>query len=224
MTKPNSTFIGIVIDRSGSMSGLRTDVIGGFNQFLADQKKIPGYARVTMTQFDHEYKVLYSNVSITEVQPLTPETYEPRGSTALLDAVGRTVNSIGAHLASLKESDRPNQVIMLIMTDGEENSSVEFNLDQIKSMIEHQRSKYQWEFVFIGANQDSFASASALGMNANNSYTYAANSVGVQNLFAATSKGMTSYRGGGLSQVDDFWAANPVIAANPGESTIVLTP
>ena len=157
------TDITLVVDRSGSMEAIRADAEGGVNAFLADQAKQPGQALVTLVQFDMEYEFIHRGVPVAEVP-----RYElvPRGSTALLDAVGRAINETGARLAKLPEADRPGLVVFVVMTDGQENSSREFAKSQLKQMIEHQQSVYQWQFTFLGANQDAFAEAGSLGMAA----------------------------------------------------------
>lgn len=165
-----------VLDRSGSMWSTRDDAIGGFNEFL--KQKSTEDIRLTLVQFDHQYEVHQEGRPIAEVPPLTAETYQPRGQTALLDAIGRTIDDTGARLASLPADKRPEKVILGILTDGMENASYKFTKQQIKEKIEHQQNKYQWEFVFMAQNYEQFADAHAggaqnfsanLGMNTLNS-------------------------------------------------------
>ena len=161
--KSNITDITLVVDRSGSMQQRREDAEGGVNAFIQNQAKEPERTLLTLVQFDTEYEILHRGVPIDEV----PEyRLEPRGATALLDAVGRAINETGIRLDKLEEADRPGLVIFVITTDGLENSSSEFTTAQIKEMIEHQQSKYGWHFTFLGANQDAFAEAGAMGMQA----------------------------------------------------------
>lgn len=164
MPKLQHTEIVCVIDRSGSMSSIKDDAIGGFNAFLAAQRALPGTASLSMILFDHEYLSLFQNRDLADVEPLSDQTFVPRGQTALLDAVGRTIDEVGIRLAATPEPERPAKVLVCILTDGEENSSRRFTRPRIKSMIEHQRGKYSWEFAFLAADQDAFAEAESLGV------------------------------------------------------------
>ncbi len=168
------TDITLVVDRSGSMSQVQEDAEGGVNSFIAQQAKEPGEALLTLVQFDTDYEFVHRGVPIGDV----PQ-YElvPRGMTALLDAVGRAINETGERLAKMKEEDRPGLVIFVVMTDGLENSSREFNKAQIKKMIERQQKEYGWQFTFLGANQDALAEASALGMDHGGAANFAVHKV-----------------------------------------------
>ena len=157
--RENLTEMVFVLDRSGSMSGLAADTIGGFNELIEKQKKIEGCAYVTTVLFDHEYEVLLDHVALEEVAPLTDKEYFARGSTALLDAVGRTIDAVGARLAATAEEERPEHVVFVITTDGMENSSREYTAQRVRGMIEHQQQKYSWQFVFLGANMDAVSEA-----------------------------------------------------------------
>ena len=173
--KANIPDITLVVDRSGSMQQMREDAEGGVNAFIQQQAEEQGAAVLTLVQFDTEYEILHRGIPIDEV----PEyRLEPRGMTALLDAVGRAINETGIRLKKLKEADRPGLVIFVITTDGLENSSTEFTRTQIKEMIEHQQSKYGWHFTFLGANQDAFAEAGAMGMRASAVANYSMGKVG----------------------------------------------
>jgi Mg-chelatase subunit ChlD len=159
--KPELTDITLIVDRSGSMQAVREDAEGGVNAFIAQQAKEPGEALLTLVQFDTQYEFLHKGTPISQV----PEYHlVPRGMTALLDAVGRAINETGERLAKMDEAQRPGLVVFVVMTDGQENSSREFTKDQIKQMIEHQQEKYRWHFTFLGANQDAFAEAGAMGI------------------------------------------------------------
>ena len=155
------TDITLVIDRSGSMQSIKKDAEGGVNAFVEQQAKEPGEASLTLVQFDTEYEFLHRGVPIGKVPK-----YElvPRGMTALLDAVGRAINETGERLAKIDERDRPGLVVFVIMTDGLENSSVEFSNEQVKQMIEEQQTKYNWHFTFLGADQNAFDEAGKLGI------------------------------------------------------------
>ena len=168
------TDITLVVDRSGSMDAIREDAEGGVNAFIQEQAKEPGEALLTLVQFDTEYEFLTKGSSISQVSKYK---LHPRGMTALLDAVGRAINETGERLAKMSERDRPSLVIFVVMTDGLENSSKEFTKDQIKEMIERQQSEYNWHFTFLGANQDAFAEAEDMGIQAAGAANYAMNKV-----------------------------------------------
>lgn len=155
------TDITMVIDRSGSMESIRSDAEGGINTFIESQKSESGEALLTLVQFDGEYEFVHKGVSIGSVPRFE---LVPRGSTALLDAVGRAINETGARLAAMDESQRPGLVVFVIVTDGAENSSREFTRDQICKMVEHQQSAYKWQFTFLAANQDAFAAGGSMGI------------------------------------------------------------
>jgi len=155
------TDITLVVDRSGSMESVRSDAEGGINTFIAEQAMAPGDALLTLVEFDNEYEFLHRGVPIGEVPRYS---LVPRGMTALLDAVGRAINETGARLAAMAEADRPGLVIFVVMTDGHENASAEFSRGQLKEMIERQQRDYGWQFTFLGADQDAFAEAGALGI------------------------------------------------------------
>jgi hypothetical protein len=188
MPNPNFTDITIVLDRSGSMEVIADDTVGGFNQFLEDQKKIPGKALLTLVQFDHEYEFVHRALPIGSVPRLTRKTYVPRGSTALLDAIGRAINETGQRLSAQPEPERPGIVVLVILTDGLENASREFRRDAIFEMITRQRETYSWQFVFLGANQDAIQAGAQMGIPAAQAMTYAATADGAPAAWRATSK------------------------------------
>lgn len=177
------TEILVITDRSGSMSAIRNDVIGGYNTFLEEQKAVPGEAKVTFTQFDDVYEVVYQGRPIAEAPQLTAQTFVPRGMTALHDAIGRTLNDQGARIAAEKWADL---VIVCVLTDGGENSSKEYTLDRVKAMTAH-AEKAGWKFVYVAANQDAFASAQHLGMSGAITQNFTANAAGTQAAYASTS-------------------------------------
>lgn len=193
-----ATDITIILDRSGSMSTTKKDAIGGFNSFIETQKKVEGECTLTLVQFDNEYSIMYTAKPINEVEPLNDATYIPRGGTALIDAMGRTISEIEARMKKLKKEFRPN-VIVVIITDGEENSSMEFNITNVNATITKLRKK-GYEFVFIGANQDAIKAGQAFGIAGASSLTYAANSLGTTAVFDSMSANIASYRSG--SKVD----------------------
>lgn len=172
--KPDLTDITLVVDRSGSMQDIRSDAEGGVNAFIETQAKEPGDALLTLVQFDTEYEFLHIGVPINEVPKYS---LVPRGATALLDAVGRAINETGERIGKLAEADRPGLVVFVVTTDGLENSSQEFSKSRIKQMIEHQQEKYGWQFTFLGADQDAFAEANAMGIDAAGAANFAKNKV-----------------------------------------------
>jgi uncharacterized protein YegL len=161
--KENSTRIVIILDRSGSMVVCREGTVTGFNKFIADQKKQAGDVQIKLVQFNLEYKVVFDK-RLEDVSELTQETFFPEGLTALHDALGKTITELGTELARAKEGDRPARVLVVTITDGEENSSKEYTRKSVFDLIEHQKTKYNWEFVFIGANQDAIASGEDIGL------------------------------------------------------------
>lgn len=182
--RENLTEMVFVLDRSGSMSGLAADTIGGFNELIEKQKKIEGDAYVTTVLFDHEYEVLHDHVALEEVAPLTDKEYFARGSTALLDAVGRTIDAVGARLAAAPEEERPAHVVFVITTDGMENSSREYTAQRVRGMIEHQQQKYSWQFVFLGANMDAVSEARKLGISAKYAADFTPSHSGVRKMYS----------------------------------------
>ncbi len=198
----NLTSINVVMDMSGSMQSLRADTIGSFNTLLRDQKSLPGKALLTLALFNDTYTLPYDAMPLELVGDLTEVTYAPTGGTALLDALGRTINATGAKLAAMPEAERPSKVIFVVITDGHENTSREFKKTQIAQMITHQREAYNWEFVFIGANMDSMAEATSLGISAKNALNYQADSAGTHRAYNAMTKGLRSYRTGDASRVE----------------------
>ena len=190
----NKTDITIILDRSGSMESVKTDTVGGFNSFLGEQQKVKGEASISLIQFDDKYEVVYSDKDINSANRLTEETFQPRGMTALNDAIGRTINSVGQRFVATDENERPDKVVFVILTDGFENASKEFSALKINEMISHQRYTYKWEFIFIGANQDAALSAKAIGISANAALTYAANAEGTEEAFGSIARNVAKYR------------------------------
>lgn len=176
MTKPGSTLLVTVLDRSGSMNHIKDEVIGGFDSFVEAQKKEPGECKMTLWQFDNEYDEVWSLRDVATL-PSIGTFYAPRGMTALNDAVGRTIVSVGIELAKRPEHERPQNVIFIIVTDGQENSSKEYKgapgKAKIKEMIQHQTEKYGWKFTYIGANVDAFAEAQGYGIPTTAAMNYA---------------------------------------------------
>jgi hypothetical protein len=190
----NLTEIAYILDRSGSMQAMVEPAIAGFNQFLREQIEAPGNARLTLVLFDNEYLVPCDGLPIEEVVELDTTTYVPRGSTALLDAIGRTINELGARLAAIPESARPGQVIIAIFTDGYENASRQFDLHKINDLITHQRENYNWQFLFLAANQDAIATAAQMGIDRRFSSAVQHSAKGIHSSSASFSRKMKAMR------------------------------
>jgi hypothetical protein len=184
--KDNFTRIAIVLDRSGSMESCKESTVAGFNEFIRTQREIPGEATVKLVQFDDQYETVFDK-PLKECPELTQNTFVPRGSTALLDAQGRTIVELGQELAALPEQERPSKVIVVTLTDGLENASKQYNLDKIGEMIREQRDKYNWDFVFLGANQDAVATAAAMSIPLPSAMSYSTSKAGVAATMAAVS-------------------------------------
>jgi hypothetical protein len=160
------TEIVVVLDKSGSMGSVREDTIGGFNTFLQDQKELPGEAVLTLTMFDAEYSFVERGALLENVKPLSNETYAPGGMTALLDAVGKTINDVVTRHASLDEDEKPGKVILVVITDGHENSSREITKKaELVKMVKKQEEDYGWEIVFLGADIDAWGEGSSMGFS-----------------------------------------------------------
>lgn len=175
MTDPHLTHLYFLLDRSGSMQSIETDTEGGFDAFIAEQRATPGECRVTLAQFDDEYEEVYRDLPVAEVPPLQ---LHPRGTTALLDSIGRLIGDAGVRLAGLPEHERPGTVIVGIMTDGQENASREMSHSQIKTLIERQTNDYNWRFLYMGADQDAIEVGASIGVSADHSMTYTRGRVG----------------------------------------------
>ena len=182
----NLTEIVFILDRSGSMSGLESDTIGGFNSMIKKQKEeTDGNALVSTVLFDHESIVLHDRIPLTEVKPLTEHDYQVRGSTALLDAVGDAVKHIRNVHKYAREEDRPQKTLFVITTDGMENASERYSYKYIKRLIEKQKEQNSWEFIFLGANIDAIEVAGNLGIDARRAVNYHADHRGTAQAFGA---------------------------------------
>lgn len=172
-----------ILDRSGSMESIRDDAIGGFNAFLNGQKKLPGNARMTLVLFDDEYDIILDGVPLREVTKLTSATFVPRGMTALLDAVGRTLDSVCIRIAQTPKDTQPVKIICCILTDGMENSSKEYTRQQVFDKIT-KLAECGWEFVFLAANQDAIQAGESIGIRGDNSIAFDATPTGIQNAYS----------------------------------------
>lgn len=184
----------LIIDKSGSMQAIKEDAIGGFNAFVTEQRAIDRQANVTFALFDHQYRLINNGTDIKEIEKLTDQTYQPSGMTALLDAIGRTVDSVGERLDALPESEKAENVIVFILTDGMENASSVYSREKIKEMIEHQESTYSWEFIYGGANHDAFAEAGSLGIKNENTFAYESTGQGTRTAYRYSSEMIANFR------------------------------
>jgi hypothetical protein len=192
--RPGCALIAAPLDRSGSMQSIRTDTEGGFNAFIETQRKEPGDVHVTLAQFDDRYDLVYAGKPIADVPPLV---LEPRGMTALLDGIGKLVTDVGAELAARPEDERPEKVIVMVLTDGHENASREWRIDGIRSLIKQQEDTYSWEFLFFGADMDAVSVGRSMGFAADRSLSYGASAQGVGGAYAAAASYTSRARSGG---------------------------
>ena len=183
----------VILDRSGSMSTIWSDMIGGLNSFVNEQKKVPGEAKFTLVVFDTEYKMIYGGIDLHRVSYIDGNQFPPRSATALLDAVGHTIDEVGARLANLPEEERPRKVIVTIITDGVENASNKYTRQTIADKIKHQAEVYKWEFQYLGANQDAITVGGKLNI-ANNFTWDSTTSAGVKRMSAVYRTSVTHSR------------------------------
>jgi len=184
-----------ILDKSGSMAGLESDTIGGYNSVLEKQKAVEGECNITTVLFDNRYELLHDRIDLCAISPLTTREYQVGGTTALLDAIGKTINKIGGVQKHTAEDYRAEKVMFVIITDGLENASCEFSLDQVKRMIEHQKEQYDWEFIFLGANIDAVEVASHFGIGANRAQTYLADHEGTRVTYNTVAEAAVALRG-----------------------------
>lgn len=201
----NLTEIVFILDRSGSMSGLESDTIGGFNAMIEKQKKAPGEALVSTILFDNVSEVIHDRVNIRDIKPMTDREYCVRGCTALLDAIGGAIHHIGNVHKYAREEDVPAHTLFVITTDGMENASRRYDSARVKQMIEHEKSKYGWEFLFLGANIDAVETAKHFGISEDRAVNYHSDSVGTRLNYEVVSCAITSMRSGAPMSVD--WKA-----------------
>ncbi|WP_261852151.1 vWA domain-containing protein [Clostridium folliculivorans] len=179
----NLTEIIFLLDRSGSMSGLEMDTISGFNTFIEKQRHLEGETIVTTVLFDNKYEILWNGIEASKVR-LTGKDYFVRGTTALLDAVGKTILDVGYRLSNASDEERPSKVIFVITTDGMENASKEFTYEKVKELITHQSEKYNWKFIFLGANIDAAKEANNIGIIEDNAFNFEASKTGVESMYS----------------------------------------
>jgi uncharacterized protein YegL len=195
--KKGLTELVLILDKSGSMSGLEADTIGGYNSMLAKQKAVDGECYITTVLFDNNYELLHDRIDIKAVSPITDKEYQVGGSTALLDAIGRTIHKIGNAQKHTAQDYRAEKVMFVIITDGEENSSREYSAEKIKALIERQKEKYGWEFIFLGANIDAVQTAGRFGIAPDRAIDYLADSEGTELNFKVMASAVATFRESG---------------------------
>ena len=189
----NLTEIIFLLDRSGSMAGLESDTIGGFNAFIEKQSQLEGETMVTAVLFDDKYEILWNGISANKTR-LTKKEYYVRGCTALLDALGKTILEVGCRLSRTNESERCGKIIFVITTDGLENASREFTYEKVRELIKHQQEKYNWDFIFLGANIDAAKEAGSMGIDINNAYSFEASKTGVESMYNVVCEAVSEKR------------------------------
>jgi len=203
----NITEIVYILDRSGSMTGLEKDTIGGFNSMMKKQKESGEEAYVSTVLFDDRTEVLHDRVDIRKIEDITEKDYYTRGCTALLDAVGSAISHISNVHKYARPEDRPDKTVFVITTDGMENSSRYYTYDKVKRMVSRQQEKYGWEFIFIGANIDSYAEAGRFGIRAERTVNYVHDDIGTANVYAGVGmmlcKSMKAAAGSLSEAIDD---------------------
>lgn len=192
--KKGLTEVVFILDRSGSMGGLESDTIGGFNSMMAKQKKEEGEAIVSTVLFDDQCEVLYDRISLDQVPVMTDEDYYVRGCTGLLDAVGGAIHHIGNIHKYAREEDRPEKTLFIITTDGMENASRHYSYERIQHMVKRQQERFGWEFIFIGANIDSIAEAGKFGIRKERAVNYVHDEVGTVNVYESVNKVVCAVR------------------------------
>ena len=201
--KKGLTELVFILDRSGSMAGLESDTIGGFNSMLKKQQDIEGDCQITTVLFDHNYELLHDRIDIKAVNPMTDKEYWVRGSTALLDAIGTTINKISNAQKNTAEEYRAEKVMFVIITDGAENASQEYSSVKVKTMIETQKDS-DWEFIFLGANIDAVETAGTYGIDANRAVDCLADSQGTELNFRVMADTVATFRNEGIIDEDSF--------------------
>ncbi len=195
----NLTEIVFLLDRSGSMGGLESDTIRGFNAFIEEQCKLEEETIVTAVLFDDKYEILWNGIKAGEAK-LTDKEYFVRGYTALLDAVGKTILEVSVRISKTKKEERPDKVIFVITTDGLENASREFTYNVVKSLIKYHQEMYGWDFIFLGANIDTAKEADRLGINTNNVFDFEASKTGIKEMYCMVNDTVLKKRTGKINK------------------------
>jgi len=206
--KTTLTELIFILDRSGSMGGLESDTIGGFNSMLKKQQAEPGECRLTTVLFDDNVEILHDRIDIKAVSPITTREYFVRGCTALLDAIGKTVKKIGNVQKNTAKEFRAEKVVFIITTDGMENASREYTYDKLKALVEKQKRKHNWEFIFLGANIDAIDVASRFGVAKNRVQNYHNDSAGIAMNYSVLSETVSLHRAApACASIPDNWGA-----------------
>jgi len=192
--KKEMTEIVFILDKSGSMAGLEKDTIGGYNSMLKKQQSGEGEAIITTVLFNHQSELLHDRINVKGISPITDEDYEVGGSTALLDAIGFSIQKIANVQKKTKEDERASKVLFVITTDGMENASREFTYEKIKQLIQQQKEKYGWEFMFLGANIDAISTAAHFGIDADFAVDYHADNEGTQLNYEVLNEAVMNFR------------------------------
>lgn len=192
--KKGLTELVFILDKSGSMGGLERDTIGGFNAMLAKQQEVEGECHITTVLFDNNYELLHDRINLEAVSAMTEKEYRIGGSTALLDAIGRTIHKIGNVQKQTAPNYRAEKVMFVIITDGEENASREYSTEKVKALIENQKKKYGWEFIFLGANIDAIETAGRYGISPDRAVDYLADSEGTKLNYSVMAQAVATYR------------------------------
>ena len=200
--KNNITELVFILDRSGSMAGLESDTIGGFNAMIEKQKKQEGECYVSTVLFDNVSEVLHDRVKLSEIKPMTDRDYTVRGCTALIDAIGGAIHHIGTIHKYARPEDVPEHTMFIITTDGKENASRRYSSEEVKAMIERQKEKYGWEFLFIGANIDAVETAAKYGIGADRAVNYNADSEGTSVVYSSVARAVCNVRANACLEAD----------------------
>jgi uncharacterized protein YegL len=202
--KKGLTELVFILDKSGSMGGLENDTIGGYNSMLKQQKAVEGECHITTVLFDNNYELFHDRIDIKAVSPITEKEYQVGGSTALLDAIGRTIHKIGNAQKYTTDDYRAEKVMFVIITDGEENSSREYSAEKVKAQIERQKTKYGWEFIFLGANINAVQTAGRFGISADRAIDYVPDSAGTNLNFKVMAEAVATFRESGVVEEEAF--------------------
>ena len=229
--KDNAMQIALILDRSGSMSSIAEATVEGVNAFLTEQKNSPTEVSLRFVQFDDVYEEVYDGkidqaplLTVVKPKAENQRQFLPRGRTALLDAIGQTVTDVGAQLAELPEEERPAKVVVVIMTDGHENSSEKFTRSQIATLIQQQRDVYKWEFQYLGANQDAIEEAAKYNIPAKNAVRYFASSSGTRSVMASVTRNVRNYGVTGQSTTMNFADTDRAAAMETDKSSTIIKP
>lgn len=201
--KKGLTELVFILDRSGSMGGLESDTIGGYNSMLEKQKKEPGEAIISTVLFDDQYELLHDRIKLSAISAITEKEYFVRGSTALLDAIGKSIKKIVNVQRHTAEEEQAERVLFVITTDGMENASREFSYEDVRQMIEHEKEKYSWEFLFLGANIDAISTAERFGIASNRAVRFHADKKGTAISYDVVNETVASMRM--MNSIDDNW-------------------